>query len=208
VAANARIGIDIEVIGRDLSEDFTKGVFTQEELELAAHTGEAPTAILRFWCAKEAISKALGTGIRYSPQDLRVTAVDAVTGDVRIELLGQWLEPFKHLKGRKNVIHTALYEGHAVATCLLPASSLKHRNKPACGLLLHNIQYGTDGCAASPAETLVRSTPPLSQHHRFVRHMDPAIIGLVEVDAGSSARSARTRLKSLPTTSTIFHCTA
>jgi phosphopantetheinyl transferase (holo-ACP synthase) len=122
VAANARIGIDVEVLGRALSEDFTKGVFTHEELELAARTGEAPTAVLRFWCAKEAISKALGTGIRYSPQDLRITAADAVTGEVRIELLGQWLEPFKHLKGRKNVIHTALYEGHAVATCLLPAS--------------------------------------------------------------------------------------
>ncbi|NLG01525.1 MAG: 4-phosphopantetheinyl transferase family protein, partial [Lentisphaerae bacterium] len=122
VAANARIGIDIEMLGRALSDDFTRGVFTHEELELAAHTGEAPTAVLRFWCAKEAISKALGTGIRYSPQDLRITAVDAVTGKLQIELLGQWLEPFKQFKGRKNPIHTTLFEGHAVATCLLPAS--------------------------------------------------------------------------------------
>lgn len=122
VAANARIGIDIEMLGRALSDDFTRGVFTHEELELAAHTGEAPTAVLRFWCAKEAISKALGTGIRYSPQDLRITAVDAMTGQLQIELLGQWLEFFKQFKGRKNPIHTALFEGHAVATCLLPAS--------------------------------------------------------------------------------------
>ena len=122
VAANARIGLDIEMLGRALSDDFARGVFTHEELELAAHTGEAPTAILRFWCAKEAISKALGTGIRYSPQDLRITAIDAVTGWLQIELLGQWLEPFKQLKGRKNPFYTTLYEGHAVATCLLPAS--------------------------------------------------------------------------------------
>jgi len=110
------------MLGRALSDDFTRGVFTHEELELAAHTGEAPTAVLRFWCAKEAISKALGTGIRYSPQDLRITAVDAMTGQLQIELLGQWLEFFKQFKGRKNPIHTALFEGHAVATCLLPAS--------------------------------------------------------------------------------------
>ena len=31
VAANARIGIDIEILGRVLSEDFTRGVFTHED---------------------------------------------------------------------------------------------------------------------------------------------------------------------------------
>jgi phosphopantetheine--protein transferase-like protein len=122
VAANARIGIDIEALGRDLSEDFTKGVFTHEELERAAHTGEAPTAILRFWCAKEAISKALGTGIRYSPKDLHITRIDALSGEIEIELLGQWLEPFKHLKGRKNVVYSSVYAGHVFASCMLPAS--------------------------------------------------------------------------------------
>ena len=122
VAANARIGIDIEAIGRDLSEDFTRGVFTHEEMELAAKTGESPTAMLRFWCAKEAISKALGTGIRYSPRDLHITDMNPVSGEIQIELLGQWLEAFKYMKGRKNVIHSSLYEGHAFASCLLPTS--------------------------------------------------------------------------------------
>ncbi len=122
VAVNARIGIDIEAIGRDLTEDFTKGVFTHEELEQAAKTGEAPTAMLRFWCAKEAISKALGTGIRYSPKDLHIISVDPVSGEVQIELLGQWLEAFKHLKGRRNVIYTSLFAGHVFASCMLPAS--------------------------------------------------------------------------------------
>ena len=122
VAANARIGIDIEAIGRDLSEDFTRGVFTHEELELAAKTGESPTAMLRFWCAKEAISKALGTGIRYSPRDLHIIAMDPVSGVIQIELLGQWLVAFKNMKGRKNVIHSSLYEGHAFASCILPNS--------------------------------------------------------------------------------------
>lgn len=120
VIANARIGIDIEILGRTLSEDFTKGVFTPEELELAAHSNDSPTAILRFWCAKEAISKALGIGIRYSPQDLRVVSADMTTGIVAIELMGQWLESFKQMKGLHNPIHTTLYEGHAMATSILP----------------------------------------------------------------------------------------
>ncbi len=122
VAVNARIGIDIEALGRDLTEDFTRGVFTHEELELAAKTGEAPVAMLRFWCAKEAISKALGTGIRYSPKDLQIIAVDTLTNVIQIELTGQWLEAFKNMRGRKNVIYTSLYAGHAFASCMLPAS--------------------------------------------------------------------------------------
>jgi len=122
VVSNARIGIDIEAVGRDLSEDFTRGVFTHEELNLAAETGDSPNSILRFWCAKEAISKALGTGIRYSPRDLQITDMDPVTGDIRIELLGQWLDAFKNMKGLKNVIRSSIYKDHAFASCILPNS--------------------------------------------------------------------------------------
>ncbi|MDD4102047.1 MAG: polyketide synthase dehydratase domain-containing protein [Kiritimatiellae bacterium] len=122
VVANARIGIDIEAVNRDLSEDFTKGVFTHDEMELAANTGEGRTAMLRFWCAKEAISKALGTGIRYSPRDLLITSIDILNGQIQVELLGQWLDAFKHLKGRKNVINSSIYANHVFAACILPAS--------------------------------------------------------------------------------------
>jgi phosphopantetheine--protein transferase-like protein len=117
-AANTRIGIDIEAVGRDLSEDFTNGVFTPEEMELAANLRESPTAMLKFWCAKEAISKALGTGIRYSPQDLHIVSADEEKGCVHIELLGQWLDLFKQFKGRKNIVYTSVYAGHAFASCL------------------------------------------------------------------------------------------
>ena len=116
--SNARIGIDIETVGRDLSEDFTNGVFTPDEMELAAQTGEGPAGILKFWCAKEAISKALGTGIRYSPRDLHITAFDTATGQLQIKLLGQWLDAFKQLKGRENTVHTSIHAGHAFATCI------------------------------------------------------------------------------------------
>jgi phosphopantetheine--protein transferase-like protein len=117
-AANARIGIDIEAIGRDLSEDFSNGVFTPEEMERAAQMRESPIAMLKFWCAKEAISKALGTGIRYSPRDLHIVAVDEEKGCVYIELLGQWLDTFKQFKGRKNIVYTSVYAGHAFASCI------------------------------------------------------------------------------------------
>ena len=40
-AVNARVGVDVESVGRDLSEEFTTGVFTPEELELAAQAANA-----------------------------------------------------------------------------------------------------------------------------------------------------------------------
>ncbi len=122
IAAHARIGIDIESLGRSLTDEFTNGVFTAEELELAAHTGETPVTILLFWCAKEAISKAIGTGIRFSPRDLVITSYNPMAGTLEIELTGQWLPSFKFMRGRKNVIYTSIYEEHAFAACVLPCS--------------------------------------------------------------------------------------
>ena len=53
-------------------------------------------------------------------------------------------------------------------------------------LLLHNIQYGTGRLLRfSWLETLWRTRAHFPSITRFIRHMDPDIIGLVEVDAGS-----------------------
>ncbi len=120
VAANARIGIDIEMTNRSLSDEFTKGVFNDSELELAALTGEGPVAILKLWCAKESISKALGVGIRYSPKDLQIISIDQISGTVQLEATGQWIDEFKFMKGRKTTIHTAIFSEHVFAACMLP----------------------------------------------------------------------------------------
>ncbi len=120
VAANARLGIDIEMVNRSLSDEFTKGVFNASELELAAHTGEGPVAILKLWCAKEAISKALGVGIRYSPKDLQIIGIDPVSGAVQLEATGQWIDEFKSMKGRKTLIYTSIFAEHVFAACMLP----------------------------------------------------------------------------------------
>ena len=73
--------------GRDLTDDFSRSVFTPEEQELAAQSGESQTTLMRFWCAKEALTKALGTGIRYNPSDLRVRAWEPLAGRLELELV-------------------------------------------------------------------------------------------------------------------------
>lgn len=120
VASNARVGVDAELASRDLSEEFTNGVFSKEELELAAESSDAPSTLIRFWCAKEAVSKALGTGIRYSPRELVAESFDTATGEMSVALTGQWLEAFKAFKGRPVRVKTALVKGHMLASCFVP----------------------------------------------------------------------------------------
>ena len=121
-AANARVGVDVESTSRDLSEEFTAGVFTPEELELAAEAVNSSHAIIRFWCAKEAVSKALGTGIRYSPREMVVTGYHADSGALTMRLEGAWLDAFKVFKGRTIDVTVKTVRDHALATCFIPAS--------------------------------------------------------------------------------------
>lgn len=119
-AANARVGVDVESTARNLSEEFTAGVFTPEELELAALGLNSSHAIIRFWCAKEAVSKALGTGIRYSPREMVVVGYEPEKGKLTMRLEGGWLEAFKNFKGRDIEVSVRTVRDHALATCFLP----------------------------------------------------------------------------------------
>ena len=120
VASNARVGIDVERCSRDLSEEFTNGVFTPSELEMARESSEAQVTLIKFWCAKEAVSKALGTGIRYSPRELAAEFYDPSEGEISVSLGGQWLEAFKAFKGRPVRVKTAIVKGHVIASCFVP----------------------------------------------------------------------------------------
>jgi phosphopantetheine--protein transferase-like protein len=124
IAVNGRIGIDLERADRDLTDDFSRSVFTPEEQELAAQSGESQTTLMRCWCAKEALAKALGTGIRYSPSDLRTRSIDSASGRLEMELAGQWLDAFRSLQGRAFSVNTALLADHLLATCVIPAAIL------------------------------------------------------------------------------------
>ena len=121
-AANARVGVDVESTARDLSEEFAAGVFTPEELDLAAQAANASQAVIKFWCAKEAVSKALGTGIRYSPKEMVVTGFLADSGVLTMRLEGAWCEAFKAFKGRDIGVTVRTVRDHALATCFIPAT--------------------------------------------------------------------------------------
>jgi len=78
--------------------------------------------VVRFWCAKEAVSKALGTGIRYSPREMVVSGYQADSGKATVRLLGAWADAFKQLRGRDIPVTTRILRDHALASCFMPAT--------------------------------------------------------------------------------------
>ena len=121
-ADHAHVGIDVESVVRDLSQEFADGVFTPEEQDLAASAAKSAHVLVRFWCAKEAVSKALGTGIRYSPRELVVTGYQAESGQIKVRLTGAWLECFKTFKNRDIEVASRVMRDHAVASCFIPSA--------------------------------------------------------------------------------------
>lgn len=122
--ANVKIGVDVESIQRNLSEEFTAGVFNPEELELATSAVNPAQAIIKFWCAKEAVSKALGVGLRYSPKDLRVAGYDFERGKLSMRLYGGWEDAFHSLKGTDIEVSVSILHDHALAFCFVPSMLL------------------------------------------------------------------------------------
>lgn len=125
VAANARVGVDVESARRDLSDEFVAGAFTDGERELAASSAaQSSQALIRFWCAKEAVSKALGTGLRYSPRDIAVTGYHPDSGNMTVRLSGAWIETFKTFKGRDIKVSSRILREHVLAFCFIPSTLL------------------------------------------------------------------------------------
>ncbi len=118
-APNAHVGLDIERCNRRLTDAFIDGAFRAEEQEIAAESGEGAIALMRFWCAKEALSKALGTGLRYGTSDLLVRSYDISAGRIELELTGLWCEVFPDLKGKLLTVHTGLLGDCILSLCVL-----------------------------------------------------------------------------------------
>jgi phosphopantetheine--protein transferase-like protein len=97
------VGVDLELLdGRHSDLD---SVFTPGECELldALEPPAREEWCLRLWCAKEAVAKALGTGLAGRPQDLEAVACDEASGHVRISLTAR-SPSLRHRPGHQPVL--------------------------------------------------------------------------------------------------------
>ena len=101
------IGVDIEQVGRVDQVVYDAALTDHERRWIAAiDEGERPEWATRFWCAKEAVGKALGCGLPNAGQDLEVCAVEPGRGMLTVALRGALEQERPDLQGRRIVTCT------------------------------------------------------------------------------------------------------
>jgi phosphopantetheine--protein transferase-like protein len=117
--AGGRLGIDLEHI-RPREDSFLRIAFHETELALLHSLGPAEREewITRLWCAKEAVAKAVGTGLVGGPRAVTVSAIDVPTGTVDVVLGAGLAGKVPELAGASIVARTGREGDSAVAVCM------------------------------------------------------------------------------------------
>lgn len=99
VVSESPVGIDIEIIA-ERDDKFVDVAFSENEKKLLPIDNRAEW-ISRFWAAKEAVAKMVGTGLEGKPKQFRIETAEGE----KICVSGVWVE-------------TSLYENHVIALTL------------------------------------------------------------------------------------------
>jgi len=107
-APGGRVGVDLERLAPP-PPAFAEAAFSRDELALLPADAHAEW-LLRAWCAKEAVAKALGEGFGGRPQAFPISALDAATGRITVTVAGEQLVASTALQGDL-VVATTQCEG-------------------------------------------------------------------------------------------------
>jgi phosphopantetheinyl transferase len=113
------LGIDIEGM-RQLPSSFESVAFTGDERGLLAEIPESARNewILRLWCAKEAVAKALGRGFLDGLHSVRIKAFDLRTGVAAVTLQGKLAGAFAGFAGADLLAYTVREGDYVFASTL------------------------------------------------------------------------------------------
>jgi phosphopantetheinyl transferase len=116
-----RLGFDMERSGKD-PRDFADIAFTAGEKELLASTGNTPHDewALRMWCARESLSKALGTGLESGLHSIQFSGINTNAGTLEAKLHGELLRQFPDLAEKSISVTTKVAQGFVSAVVVLP----------------------------------------------------------------------------------------
>jgi phosphopantetheinyl transferase len=125
-AINRNVGIDIEtIVPRD--DSFLKIAFNSDELAMITRLDpELNEWASRFWCAKEAVGKALGQGLKDGPRSVEVCEADSTSGILKVKLGSALQEAFPEFEEKAIVVQTLIDRNLAVATTICETSPLRH----------------------------------------------------------------------------------
>jgi phosphopantetheinyl transferase len=115
-AFGPHVGVDVERI-QPRGDGFEDIAFDAAERRLLDVFGPArDEGIARFWCAKEAVAKALGRGLVEGPRSLAVRTVDAATGKLGVALGPVLAEAFPDLRAALLIAWTLREKDVVLAT--------------------------------------------------------------------------------------------
>jgi phosphopantetheine--protein transferase-like protein len=111
------LGVDLERI-RPLQKAFQEITYTEGELALlnSLPAESRDEWVTRLWCAKEAVTKAVGRGLAEGPRSVTIQRLDAATGRVAVILEERLAREFPELGGVPLVVYTARDEDWVVAS--------------------------------------------------------------------------------------------
>jgi acyl transferase domain-containing protein/phosphopantetheinyl transferase (holo-ACP synthase) len=111
LGAGSGVGIDLEpLVSRP--PGFAQAALSDTEQSLLAglEAGAAEEWLLRLWCAREAVGKALGSGLGGGSGAPRVSAIDAVNQAVLVDIADQQLVAWTRREDER-IVATAFYPG-------------------------------------------------------------------------------------------------
>jgi phosphopantetheine--protein transferase-like protein len=116
---NQHLGVDVQQI-EARSPDFEEVAFTPHERRLLDSLGNTARQewLTKFWCAKEAVGKALGRGLMHGPHSVIVQAVEAAGEIVQVTLGDRLAEEFPQLAGRLLAVYTMRHRDFMIASTL------------------------------------------------------------------------------------------
>lgn len=95
------IGLDVEMRSRNLGDVDVIAFSGEEKRILGACAGEAKNErLLKFWCAKEALGKALGSGMAWDPRNLIVRYISRKNDVLKLSLERDLAKRFPEYAGR------------------------------------------------------------------------------------------------------------
>lgn len=114
------VGIDLEPVARDYRVLERAALRHEERLLLRERIREAqPEWVVRLWCAKEALAKAIGLGMIGGPLSFMVKDLETSSGKVILTLEGKPVERRRELRGRLFPVFTGRDKEIVYATAIL-----------------------------------------------------------------------------------------
>jgi phosphopantetheinyl transferase len=94
--------------------------FTPHERNLLDSIGNVAREewVTRFWCAKEAVGKAIGRGLLHGPQSVLVQAVEAADEVVKVTIGDRFAGEFSELAGVFLTVYTMRHRDYIIASTL------------------------------------------------------------------------------------------